>query len=178
MYCDCRSPFYFCFFSNKVTLNRRQEACCSSHYQILSRNIFAEESDSCISSYTSTLQVSLGANLATMVANSAYCRLPYNIQGYRSFSEFYPYYLGEHADTTCRRLHVVGTSFVVALLATATFTVQPQVLMALPFVGYGMAWTGHFFFEKNKPATFKHPFYSLMGDFKLWWEVITRQRAF
>lgn len=113
-----------------------------------------------------------------VLANPTYTPLPRNRQGYTSFRAFYPYYLGEHRNKTCRRLHVLGTSAVVALAAAAACTQQPKLLLALPVVGYGTAWVGHFFFEHNKPATFKHPVYSLMGDFKLWWEVVSGQRAF
>lgn len=75
---------------------------------------------------------------------------------------------GEHANRTCRRLHVVGTSGVVALAAAALVTRQPAYLLALPLVGYGFAWAGHFFFEHNRPATFKYPGWSLRGDLQLW----------
>ncbi|GAB4814956.1 hypothetical protein N2152v2_002002 [Parachlorella kessleri] len=101
------------------------------------------------------------------VSNPTYARVPLSAKGYASFEGFYPFYLGEHRDTTCRRLHLAGTSCVVALTAAAAWTAQVKLLLAVPLVGYGMAWVGHFFFEHNKPATFKHPLYSLMGDFKM-----------
>ena len=84
---------------------------------------------------------------------------------FRSFAEFYPYYLGEHSNPTCRRLHFVGTSLVIALLAYTIGSGKWLLLLALPVFGYGFAWVGHFFFEKNRPATFTHPLYSLIGDF-------------
>ncbi|WP_105104252.1 DUF962 domain-containing protein [Microbulbifer pacificus] len=87
---------------------------------------------------------------------------------FRSFRDFYPYYLKEHSNLTCRRLHFVGTSLVIALLATALLTGQWWYLAALPVAGYGFAWVGHFFFEHNRPATFKHPLYSLWGDFVMY----------
>ncbi|WOX05778.1 DUF962 domain-containing protein [Microbulbifer pacificus] len=87
---------------------------------------------------------------------------------FRSFRDFYPYYLKEHSNLTCRRLHFVGTSLVIALLATALITGQWWYFAALPFAGYGFAWIGHFFFEHNRPATFKHPLYSLWGDFVMY----------
>ena len=93
--------------------------------------------------------------------------------GFKSFAEFYPYYLSEHGDRTCRRLHVVGTSLVIALLAFVVLTQQWVWLWLLPLIGYGFAWVGHFFFEKNRPATFKNPFYSLWGDFVMWKDVVT-----
>lgn len=92
---------------------------------------------------------------------------------FKSFSDFYPYYLGEHANLTCRKLHFVGTSGVIGLLLLFFFTGNLMILAALPFVGYGFAWVGHFGFEKNRPATFKHPFYSLLGDFRMFWDILT-----
>lgn len=83
---------------------------------------------------------------------------------FRSFAEFYPYYLEEHSNPVCRRLHYLGSLLVLALLAYSIATQQWLFLLALPLVGYGFAWIGHFVFEKNRPATFKHPLYSFMGD--------------
>ena len=97
---------------------------------------------------------------------------------FRSFGEFYPYYLSEHRDTTCRRLHFVGTGLVIGLLVWAIVSAQPALLWLLPVVGYGFAWVGHFFFEKNKPATFKHPFYSLIGDFVMFRDILTGRIPF
>ena len=83
---------------------------------------------------------------------------------FTSFAEFYPYYLQEHSNDVCRRLHYVGSLLVLSILGYALFTQQWLWLLALPFAGYGFAWVGHFVFEKNKPATFKYPLYSFMGD--------------
>ena len=95
---------------------------------------------------------------------------------FQSFAEFYPYYLQEHGNPTCRRLHVVGTTLLLVLLATIiTGVLSAWWLFALPVVGYGFAWVGHFFFEKNRPATFKHPWYSLMGDFVMYKDILTRR---
>lgn len=94
---------------------------------------------------------------------------------FNSFAEFYPFYLSEHGNPTSRRLHFVGTSLVLLLLAYALATQHWSALWALPVVGYGFAWVGHFFFERNKPATFKWPFYSLMGDFVMYKDIITRR---
>ncbi|MNM61638.1 hypothetical protein D3C81_729430 [compost metagenome] len=91
---------------------------------------------------------------------------------YRSFAEFYPYYLGEHSNPTCRRLHFVGTSLVIALLAYTIGSGKWLLLLALPVFGYGFAWVGHFFFEKNRPATFTHPLYSLIGDFVMFRDIL------
>ncbi|MEN5036086.1 DUF962 domain-containing protein [Pseudomonas sp. TWI929] len=91
---------------------------------------------------------------------------------FRSFAEFYPYYLGEHSNPTCRRLHFVGTSLVIALLAYTIGSGKWWLLLTLPVFGYGFAWVGHFFFEKNRPATFTHPLYSLIGDFVMFRDIL------
>ncbi len=91
---------------------------------------------------------------------------------FRSFAEFYPYYLGEHSNPTCRRLHFVGTSLVIALLAYTIGSGKWLLLLALPLFGYGFAWVGHFFYEKNRPATFTHPLYSLIGDFAMFRDIL------
>ncbi len=96
---------------------------------------------------------------------------------YRSFAEFYPFYLGEHQNTISRRLHVIGTSLVCVIFLSALFSNHFQLLWLLPLVGYSFAWVGHYVFEKNRPATFQYPLYSLMGDFTMAWQVISRQIA-
>lgn len=83
---------------------------------------------------------------------------------FNSFAEFYPYYLQEHSNPICRRLHYIGSLLVLALLAYVLGSQKWGWLLALPLVGYGFAWIGHFVFEKNRPATFRYPLYSLMGD--------------
>ena len=92
--------------------------------------------------------------------------------GYRSFGEFYPFYLGEHANRTSRRLHFVGTSLSLALLIAA-INWQSWVLVVVALLqGYALAWVGHFFFEHNRPATFRHPLWSFMGDWRMWWDIL------
>jgi hypothetical protein len=99
-------------------------------------------------------------------------------QRFRSFAEFYPFYLAEHANQISRRLHFIGSSIAAALLVAALAT-HLWWLSAIALVqGYAFAWIGHFFFEHNKPATFKYPLFSLMGDWRLWWETLTRVRPF
>lgn len=90
---------------------------------------------------------------------------------YQSFREFYPFYLREHSNATCRRLHFVGSSLVLIITAIALFTGNFWWLLSLPLVGYGFAWVGHYFFEKNKPATFTYPLYSLMGDWVMYKDI-------
>ena len=91
---------------------------------------------------------------------------------FASFREFYPFYLGEHQNTTCRRLHFIGSTGVLVFLALAVFTLNPWWLLAMPLCGYGFAWVGHFFFEHNRPATFKHPIYSLIGDWVMYRDIL------
>jgi len=95
-----------------------------------------------------------------------------NVKQFNSFSEFYPYYLSEHANSTCRRLHFIGTTLVIGLLAYAIGKGYLGLLLILPIAGYGFAWIGHFVFEKNRPATFQHPLYSLLGDFVMYRDMI------
>lgn len=92
---------------------------------------------------------------------------------YTSFAKFYPFYLTQHADRTNRRLHFCGTTLVLFLLAVTLISQHWLLLLALPAAGYGFAWAGHFFVEKNKPATFTYPLYSLMGDFLMFWQMLT-----
>ncbi len=90
---------------------------------------------------------------------------------FTSFREFYPYYLQEHSNRTCRRLHFIGTSLVISIVLAAIGTGHLAWLWAIPVAGYGFAWVGHYGFEKNRPATFKHPFYSLLGDFVMYRDI-------
>lgn len=97
----------------------------------------------------------------------------YAEMAFRDFEEFYPFYLGEHADRTSRRLHVVGTLGALAQGLVALVLGQPGWLLSGLATGYGLAWVGHYLFEKNRPATFSHPLYSLRGDLRMAREVLT-----
>jgi hypothetical protein len=99
-------------------------------------------------------------------------------QEFRSFGEFYPFYLGEHAHRTSRILHFVGTTLVLLILLWTLWSQDMRWLLLAPVVGYGFAWVGHFFFEKNRPATFRYPFYSLAGDWVMWKDMITGKIRF
>ncbi|HLA32752.1 MAG TPA: Mpo1-like protein [Pseudomonas sp.] len=99
-------------------------------------------------------------------------------QRYNSFAEFYPYYLQEHSNATCRRLHYVGSLLVLGILAYALLTQQWLWLLAMPLAGYGFAWVGHFVFEKNRPATFQYPLYSLLGDWVMLKDAFTGRIKF
>jgi hypothetical protein len=92
---------------------------------------------------------------------------------FASFRDFYPHYLEQHGNRTCRRLHVAGTALAVVLGAAALVRGRWVLLLTAPLCGYLPAWAGHFFFERNSPATFRHPLYSLRADFRLLAEVLT-----
>ncbi len=97
---------------------------------------------------------------------------------FKSFAEFYPFYLAEHSDSANRRLHFLGSLLVIIVLLYALFTQTWIALIALPIVGYGFAWIGHFFVEKNRPATFTYPLYSFMGDWVMFKDIITGKIKF
>lgn len=99
-------------------------------------------------------------------------------QTFNSFAEFYPFYLDEHKQPMTRRLHFFGTSLVIVFFHLFLFTFDWRMLVAIPIAGYGFAWVGHFFFERNRPATFKHPVYSLMGDFVMFKDILTGKIQF
>jgi len=95
-----------------------------------------------------------------------------------SLKEFYPFYLKEHLNSTSRILHFIGTALVILLIPVSIYFQDARFLILIPFVGYGFAWLGHFFFEKNKPATFKYPSYSLASDFILFWDLLRGKEKF
>ena len=97
---------------------------------------------------------------------------------FASFRDFYPFYLSEHRNATSRKLHFTGSALVLAIVVYAIATSQWWTLWFLPVVGYGFAWVGHFVFEKNRPATFKHPFYSLAGDWVMFFQLLTGRIGF
>jgi hypothetical protein len=94
---------------------------------------------------------------------------------YRSFSDFYPFYLSEHANRTCRQLHFAGTTIGLGCLLQAIESLNAWWILAGLAVGYAFAWTGHFFFEHNRPATFSHPLFSFAGDWVMWKDMLTRK---
>ena len=87
---------------------------------------------------------------------------------YATFAEFYPFYLGEHSNRTCRRLHFIGTSAGLLCGLHAVATLNFWWALGALICGYAFAWVGHFFFEHNRPATFTYPFYSFAGDWVMW----------
>jgi hypothetical protein len=94
---------------------------------------------------------------------------------YKTFWSFYPYYLTEHSDNTNRALHFIGTLLLLVALVTGIVTGKWWFFALVPILGYGFAWVGHYFIEKNKPATFTYPLYSLASDFVMFWHTITGQ---
>ena len=97
---------------------------------------------------------------------------------FNSFAEFYPFYLQEHSNDICRRLHYVGSLLVLSILGYAIATQQWALLWLLPVAGYGFAWVGHFVFEKNRPATFQYPLYSFLGDWGMLKDAFTGRIRF
>lgn len=97
------------------------------------------------------------------------------MSGFRSFSEFYPYYLSEHQNPVCRLLHFIGSTLVLVILVTLVVTGLWGYWWLMLLAGYGFAWVGHFKFEHNKPATFKYPFYSLAADWVMYKDFLTGQ---
>jgi hypothetical protein len=97
---------------------------------------------------------------------------------YSNFAEFYPFYLSQHANRTCRRLHFVGTTLAGLLVLHALSTLNAWWLLAALVVGYAFAWVGHYFFEKNRPVTFTTPFYSFAGDWVMWKQILLGQLRF
>jgi hypothetical protein len=91
---------------------------------------------------------------------------------YTSFKSFYPFYLEEHSNRTCRALHFIGSWLVLGVIVLAIARANAMFLLLAPVVGYGFAWAGHFFFEHNTPATFQYPWYSLMGDWVMFKDIL------
>lgn len=93
-------------------------------------------------------------------------------KAFTDFKSFYPFYLSEHQNVTCRRLHFIGSCLVIATVIFSLITKQWHLLWLLPVIGYGFAWLGHFIFEKNRPATFKYPLYSFWGDWVMFKDIL------
>ena len=100
------------------------------------------------------------------------------MQRYSSFAEFYSFYLSEHAKRTTRRLHFAGSSLALVCLLALVLTGNPWWLVGAALAGYGFAWFSHMTVEKNRPATFRFPLYSFMGDWVMFWQMLTGEIAF
>ncbi len=97
---------------------------------------------------------------------------------YETFAEFYPAYLSEHSDRVCRELHFAGSTIALLCVTMALLTGSGWWLLAALASGYGFAWIGHFGFEKNQPVSFKHPFYSFLANWVMYWQMATGQISF
>ena len=87
---------------------------------------------------------------------------------FQSFADFWPYYLQEHQRRETRLAHVLGTTLALLVLLLAALTFNFYLLLAAPLAGYGFAWLSHFLIEKNQPATWRYPLWSLLGDLQMW----------
>ena len=94
------------------------------------------------------------------------------MERYKTFKDFYPYYIEEHSKPKTKLLHFIGTSISLFFLVQLVRTFDPFYLIYALLSGYGFAWIAHFFIEKNKPATFTYPFYSFIGDHKMFIEIL------
>ena len=92
---------------------------------------------------------------------------------FSSFADFYPFYLSEHRHPMCRRLHFLGSTVAIVCVLAAILDANPWWIVAAFVAGYGFAWTGHAFFEHNRPATFKYPLYSFVGDWAMYRDMLT-----
>tara|TARA_Y100000588_G_C13401987_1_gene563643 strand:- start:59 stop:370 length:312 start_codon:yes stop_codon:yes gene_type:complete len=92
---------------------------------------------------------------------------------FKSFKEFYPFYLSEHSKSLTKIFHATGSLCVIAILIFSLLTYNFKILYLTPLIGYGFAWISHFFIEKNKPATFKYPLYSFIGDWVMLKDLMT-----
>ena len=89
-----------------------------------------------------------------------------------TFEQFWDFYVGEHKEKATRILHFIGTSAALGCVATGLLTKRRWLIPVALVAGYGPAWFSHFFIEKNKPATFKYPLWSLQADFVMWWKMV------
>lgn len=90
-----------------------------------------------------------------------------------AFEEFWPFYLREHSRASTRALHFAGTTVTLIVIVSAIVSGQPRWILFALVPGYGLAWFSHFFIEKNRPASFKYPLWSLAADFKMWSLMLT-----
>ena len=101
-----------------------------------------------------------------------------DLKNVKTFEAFYPLYLKEHQHPLCRRMHFIGTGLGIAGLVTFAGSGYPEALLVSLIAAYGFAWLGHFLFEKNKPATFKRPIFSLMGDLSMFRDMVAGRIPF
>jgi hypothetical protein len=97
---------------------------------------------------------------------------------FASFREFYPYYMAEHSNRTCRRLHFIGSSISLVAGTISVLTLNPLFMIGGVLTAYGFAWYAHFAFEKNKPAAWKYFRYSFIGDWVMFSQILTGKIPF
>jgi len=97
------------------------------------------------------------------------------VVSFSTYGEFWPFYLGEHSHPVNRRLHFAGTSIALALIIVSVIVAEPVFLLAALSSGYGFAWFGHYFIEKNRPATFRYPMWSFVSDWRMWLLMLFRR---
>lgn len=95
----------------------------------------------------------------------------------RSFRDFWPFYVGEHRRSSTRAWHFLGTSLALVLFVGSIVARWWWGLLAVPLCGYAFAWFSHFCIERNRPATFRYPLWSLAADFKMWWLIVRGRMA-
>lgn len=96
----------------------------------------------------------------------------------KTFREFYPFYLSEHSKPMTRIFHFIGTFLIFVVIVYVIWSGKERFLLYIPIFGYGFAWFSHAVYEKNKPATFKYPLWSLISDFKMFFELLTGKLKF
>ncbi len=104
--------------------------------------------------------------------------LPTRQKKFSRFPEFYAFYLRQHSDRRTRRMHFCGISLALLCLVVLAGTRNPAWFLAALLCGYGFAWIGHLVYEKNTPTSFRQPFYSFLGDWRLWFEMLTGKIPF
>lgn len=97
---------------------------------------------------------------------------------FTSFKEFWPFYLSQHQNAKCRLCHFLGTAAALFLIGVTALTHSFSWFVLALVMGYSLAWLGHFVFEKNRPATFQYPLYSLVGDWKMFWMMLSGKIKF
>jgi hypothetical protein len=97
---------------------------------------------------------------------------------FTNFDAFYPFYLTQHADRTCRRAHFIGSTLALLCIGMVFVTGALGWIVAALVCGYGGAWIGHFFYEHNRPASFTQPLYSFRADWVMYWQMLTGKLSY
>lgn len=94
----------------------------------------------------------------------------------KTYREFWPVYLSEHSNSVNRGLHFAGTTIALAFIVVAVVKANGGFILGALISGYGFAWCGHFFIEKNRPVTFQYPIWSFISDWRMWILMLFRRR--